>query len=194
MQKINHKVIFDEFKRAKIGKKVIPFSLKGINAKGDFINWDIENNFKKGEWTVIFFYPADFSFVCPTEIKGFSSLASEFLKEGSNLVGVSVDSPFVHLNWTQTTLGKIEIPLLSDQNALVAKYFGVYQKEEGVASRGTFIISPEGTLYVNYSTLGEIGRSPLEVLRLLRAAKLAHSGELVPCEWQPGDKTIIAKK
>lgn len=191
MQKLDHKIVFDEHKKAKLGKKVIPFSLKGIDANGNFITWDIEENFKNNKWTILFFYPADFTFVCPTEIKRFSTLATEFAKENADLVGASVDSPFVHLNWTKSSLGKVEVPLLSDQNNLVSKYFGIYQKDLGVAWRGTFIISPEGVLYVNYSTFGEVGRSPSEVLRLLRAAKLAHAGKLVPCEWHPGDETLM---
>ena len=175
---------------AKLGHKVKPLSLKAMNTKKEFYDWNIEDNYKNNKWTVINFYPADFTFVCPTEIKGISNLANEFKKANAEVLVASVDSLFAHKKWVESELGSINIPMLSDSDHKVSKYFNIYSSTKGLAWRGTYIISPEGVLYVSYSTFAEVGRSAKEILRLLHAAQVSHRGELPPCEWQPGQQTL----
>ncbi len=187
---LTNEAVYIERKRAKLGEKVLSFAAKGIDKDGNQITWNIDDNFKSKKWTVLFFYPAAFTVVCPTEIKAFSKLSEAFAKEGADLVGASVDSSIVHLNWIRSSLGQVNIPLISDQNTLISEYFGIRSADLGIAWRGTFIISPTGMLYVNYSTFGEVGRSAKETLRLLQASKVASTGRMVPCEWQPGEETL----
>lgn len=189
--KLNHETILTH--SARLGENVLDLEAKGVDAKGQFIDWNITNNYQQKLWTIIVFYPADFTFVCPTEIRKVSELASEFTKNNAQVVVASVDSPFVHQNWRESSLGKINIPMLSDQNHLLSRYFNIYSANDGLAWRGTFIISPTGKLYVNYSTFGEVGRSAKEILRLLQASQAADEGKLMPCEWNPGDDTIKVK-
>ncbi len=144
----------------------------------------------KGRWVVLFFYPYDFTFVCPTEIRAFSAHHAEFVAAGAEVVGCSVDSKFSHKAWIEGDLGAIKYPLLSDFTKEIARRYNVLIEEDGRATRGTFIIAPDGTLRVYLVTHGEIGRSVKETLRLLEAAKLDYEGKMVPCEWVPGDATL----
>jgi len=139
-----------------------------------------------GKWLVVFFYPLDFTFVCPTEIKEFSNRLTEFEEAGADIVSVSVDSKYSHLAW-QKEIGHIRYPMLSDITKEVAKAYGVLLEEEGVALRGLFLIDPEGI--VRYEVVHElnVGRNVDETLRVLKALQ---TGELCPIDWQPGDETL----
>lgn len=160
------------------------FSLAGVS-EGQFITWDLAQ--MKGTWTVLFFYPLDFTFVCPTEIKEFSKRVAEFKQLGADVVSVSVDSKFSHLAWQEQALGKIAYPMLSDITKRVSRQYGVLIKSEGVALRGLFIIDPEGM--VRYELIHElnVGRSVDETLRVLAALQ---TGELCPIDWEPGQATL----
>jgi alkyl hydroperoxide reductase subunit AhpC len=139
-----------------------------------------------GKWLVLFFYPLDFTFVCPTEIKEFSNRLAEFQEAGADILTVSVDSKYSHLAW-QKEIGQIAYPMLSDITKEVASAYGVLLEEEGVALRGLFLIDPEGI--VRYELVHDlsVGRNVDETLRVLKALQ---TGELCPINWQPGEETL----
>jgi alkyl hydroperoxide reductase subunit AhpC len=139
----------------------------------------------RGKWVVLFFYPLDFTFVCPTEIVDFSRRVDDFAKEDAVVLGCSVDSKFSHLAWIERgDLGKLRFPLLSDMNKKVSAEYGVLLKEAGVALRGAFIIDPDGVLRWSVVHDLSVGRNVDEVLRVLGSLK---TGELCPSGWRPGD-------
>ncbi|HBF11851.1 MAG TPA: thioredoxin peroxidase [Deltaproteobacteria bacterium] len=149
----------------------------------------------KGKWAVLFFYPLDFTFVCPTEITAFSDRIADFKKLGAEVLGCSVDSKFSHLAWVNTDrknggLGKLEYPLLADLNKKIAADYGVLL-DAGIALRGLFIINPEGVIqYEVVHDLG-IGRNVDETLRVLEAIQtVAKTGEVCPANWQKGKATM----
>jgi len=149
----------------------------------------------KGKYVVLFFYPLDFTFVCPTEILAFSDRIDDFEKLGAKVIGASVDSHFTHLAWKNTPrsqggLGDVKFPLLSDLNREASFNYGVLL-ENGVAARGVFIIDDKGTLQsYTVNNLG-VGRSVDEVLRLIQAYQyVAKNGEVCPANWKPGEKTM----
>jgi len=143
----------------------------------------------KGKWLVLFFYPLDFTFVCPTEIKAFSQAYDEFTKRGADVLGCSVDSKHSHKAWTTDGLGKIRFPLLSDLNHKVSREWGVLDEDEGTAQRGTFIIDPDGVLRWMVVHDTNVGRNVEEVLRVLDALQ---AGGLCAANWMPGQKLINA--
>ncbi len=142
----------------------------------------------RGRWLVLFFYPLDFTFVCPTEIREFSKRLPEFQEAGAEIVTLSVDSKYSHLAW-QKEIGRIAYPMLSDITKEVSRQYGVLLEDEGVALRGLFIIDPEGI--VRYELIHDlsVGRSVDEALRVLKALQ---TGELCPVDWEPGEKTLGA--
>ena len=146
----------------------------------------------KGKWLVMFFYPLDFTFVCPTEIKAFSDRIEDFKKVGAEVLAVSTDSVYSHRAWISTPsekngLGEIKYPLASDITKDVSRDYGVLIEEKGIALRGLFIIDPDGVL--QYATINNlnIGRSVDETLRVLQGLQ---SGGLCPSDWKPGKKTL----
>ncbi|HEY3369052.1 MAG TPA: peroxiredoxin [Symbiobacteriaceae bacterium] len=147
----------------------------------------------KGKWLVLFFYPLDFTFVCPTEITGFSEWAGEFAKLNAEILGVSTDSVYSHRAWIKTAKaegglgGSLNYPLASDITKQVSRDFGVLIEDRGIALRGLFVIDPEGV--VKYQVVHDlnVGRSVDEVLRVLQALQ---SGGLCPMNWKPGDKHL----
>ena len=142
----------------------------------------------RGKWVVLFFYPADFTMVCPTELKGFSGALGEFKKLDAVVLGASTDSKYSHLAWVQRgDLGTIEFPLLSDQKKEVALTYGCLDEKEGVALRALYIIDPEGVLQYQVVHNLDIGRSVEETLRVLEALQ---TGSLCPLGWHPGQKTM----
>jgi peroxiredoxin (alkyl hydroperoxide reductase subunit C) len=146
----------------------------------------------KGKWLVMFFYPLDFTFVCPTEIIAFSEAASKFRAAGAEVLGVSVDSQFTHRAWIKTPrdkngLGELNFPLASDITKKVSRQYGVLLEEKGVALRGLFIIDPKGMLQASVIHNLGVGRSVDETLRVLRALQ---TGRLCPADWKPGDETL----
>jgi len=142
----------------------------------------------QGKWVVLFFYPNDFSFVCPTEIKGFSSALESFRKLNAEILGASVDSKFSHLAWIERgDLGDLKFPLLSDVTKDVSGKYGVLDRAEGTALRGLFIIDPQGALQYVVIHNRDVGRSVDETLRVLEALQ---TGSLCPVGWKPGQKTL----
>merc|ERR1712093_610668 len=162
---------------------------------GDFKKISLDDY--KGQWLVFFFYPLDFTFVCPTEIIAFSDRVEEFKAIGAEVVGCSVDSEFSHLAWINTPrkqggLGEMKIPLLSDITKQVSRDYGVLLEDEGISLRGLFIIDPQGTLRQITMNDLPVGRSVDETLRLVQAFQYTDEhGEVCPANWKPGAKTII---
>lgn len=158
---------------------------------------DLSLSSLKGKWVVLFFYPLDFTFVCPTEIIDFSNKVDDFKKLNAEVVGCSVDSHYTHLAWINTPrkeggLGEIKYPLLSDLNKNISRDYDVL-REESIALRGLFIINPKGqVVYEVIHDLG-VGRNPDEVLRVLAAfQQVEKTGEVCPSSWTPGAKTMKA--
>lgn len=178
---------------ALVGKKAPAFSLDAVH-DGQFKIITLDEF--RGKWLVIFFYPLDFTFVCPTEILAFSDRHDEFKKLKAEIVGVSVDSKFTHLAWTERDrkqggiLG-LKYPLLADLNKTMAADYGVLG-DGGVALRGLFTIDPDGI--VQHSTINNlaVGRSVDETLRVLQAFQFTREhGEVCPANWKPGSDTMI---
>jgi len=167
----------------RVGQNAPEFTLQGV--VGDKFK-DVCLDEFKGKWVVLFFYPLDFTFICPTEITEFSKRDSEFKQLNAQVLGASTDSVYSHKAWLKE-LGNLNYPLLSDITKEASRKYGVLLEEKGIALRGTFIIDPEGKLrYQLVHDLG-IGRSIEEILRVLRALQ---TGELCPVEWKPGKNTL----
>lgn len=148
----------------------------------------------KGKWSIVFFYPADFTFVCPTELGDLADHYDEFKKLGAEIFSVSTDTHFTHKAWhdTSDTIGKIQYPMIGDPTGSITRNFEVMIEEEGLADRGTFVIDPEGKIQIVEVNAGGIGRDALELLRKLKAAKYVaeHPGEVCPAKWKEGEKTL----
>ncbi len=146
-----------------------------------------------GKWLLVFFYPKDFTFVCPTEIKGFSDLNSQFIDRDTQVLAASTDTEFVHRAWRQShkDLKDLQFPMLADTNKKLTGALGILDQEEGVAKRATFLVDPNGVIQFVYVTAGSVGRNPQEVLRVLDALQ---TDELCPCNWKQGDETIDLAK
>lgn len=180
-----------------IGNKFPEFNLKAVKAgnypktiEDAFIN--IKHNSYKNKWTVLFFWPKDFTFVCPTEIAAFGKLNEDFSDRDTVLLGASTDSEFVHLAWKreQEELKNLPFPMLSDIGGKLSIKLGILNEEESVANRATFIIDPDGIVrFVSVTDLN-VGRNPDEVLRVLDALQ---TDELCPCNWHKGEETIHVK-
>jgi peroxiredoxin (alkyl hydroperoxide reductase subunit C) len=159
---------------------------------------DISLEDYKGKYVVLFFYPLDFTFVCPTEIISFSDRAEEFRKLNCEVIACSTDSHFSHLAWVNTPrkqggLGEMKIPLLADKSMDVAKAYGVLKEDAGIAFRGLFIIDAEGNLRQVIVNDLPVGRDVDEVLRLVQAYQFTDvHGEVCPANWKPGGKTMQA--
>ncbi len=175
-----------------IGQKFPAYSLTGV------VSNDLAKGFQPftndsftSKWQVVFFWPKDFTFVCPTEIAAFGKLDKEFKARDAQLLGVSIDSEFVHLAWRKEKeeLRNLPFPMLSDIKRELSSALGVLDPEAGVAQRATFIVDPQGVIRFVYVTDLSVGRSPDEVLRVLDALQ---TDELCPCNWQPGDVTLKA--
>lgn len=143
----------------------------------------------KGKWSVMFWWPKDFTFVCPTEITGFNDHYESFKKLDANLIGASTDSEFVHLAWRNDHPGlrQLKFPMLADTSKSLAEDLGILEAGEKIAYRATFILDEEGVIrWVSVNDLA-IGRNVPEVLRVLEALK---TGKLTPCDWEPGQATL----
>jgi len=168
-----------------VGRKAPKWSMEGVHG-GEYHKYSLADY--KGKWLVMFFYPKDFTFICPTEIQGFSNHAADFKKINAEVVGISTDTKECHKAWIERDFTKgLNIPLLSDVTKCIADDYGVLLEDEGVALRGTFIIDPEG--HIRYSVVSDnnVGRSVKETLRVLEALQ---SGKLCPIEWEKGQKTL----
>lgn len=180
-----------------IGKEAPDFELKGYY-KGELKSFKLSDY--RGKWVYLLFYPLDFTFVCPTEVLSFSEHAAQFEERNCQILGISVDSQFVHKAWVDSKKedgglgGSLEYPLLADLNKDVALDFGVLEEEAGVALRGLFLIDPNGI--VMHSTINNlpVGRSAKEALRTLKAFQYvaSHTGEVCPADWEEGDETMKA--
>jgi peroxiredoxin (alkyl hydroperoxide reductase subunit C) len=151
----------------------------------------INDKSDEGKWKVVFFWPKDFTFVCPTEIAAFGKLNGEFKDRDAVIYGVSIDSEYVHLAWRQNhaDLKTLPFPMLSDLKRELSSALGILDKNEGVALRATFIVDPEGVIrFVSVNDLS-VGRNPQEVLRVLDALQ---TDELCPCNWQKGEEVLKA--
>jgi lipoyl-dependent peroxiredoxin subunit C len=175
-----------------VGDRLPSFALKGVvstDPKTAFT--DVTDASFKGRWKVLFFWPKDFTFVCPTEIVGFAELDGEFQDRDAQLLGVSTDSEFVHLAWKQSRedLGQVPFPMLADIKRELSTALGVIDRNEGVALRATFIVDPDNVIrFVSVNDLS-VGRNPQEVLRVLDALQ---TDELCPCNWSKGEETLKA--
>lgn len=148
-----------------------------------------------GRWSVFFFYPADFTFVCPTELGDLADHYEEFKKLGCEIYSVSEDSHFVHKAWADAsdTIKRVEYPMLGDSSGKLASFFGVLDKDAGQAYRGTFVVSPEGKIKAYEIHDMGIGRNAEELLRKLEAAKFVeeHGDQVCPAKWRPGEETLM---
>ena len=148
----------------------------------------------RGKWLVLLFYPADFTFICPTELEEAAEYYEEFKKNGAEIMSVSTDTVFAHKAWhdTSAAIKKIKYPMAADPTGKLCKEFGVYIEEEGLSLRGSFIIDPDGILKACEIHDNSIGRSAAEILRKLQAAKFVreNKGLVCPASWRPGEKTL----
>lgn len=160
---------------------------KGVKAyhQGEFK--DISLADYAGRWLILFFYPRDFTFVCPTELRGFAKQEDDFKALNCDILAASTDSEWSHKNWFEKDLPEVKYPVLADTTQVLARAYGVLNETDGSADRGLFIISPEGQIKYIIVSAGSVGRSVTETLRVLKAVQ---SGELCPLEWHSGDKTL----
>ena len=167
-----------------VGKAVSEFKAQAF-VDGKFK--EVKLSDYRGKWVVLFFYPLDFTFVCPTEIQGFNKHYEAFKKLGAEVLAASTDSVYSHKAWTEHGLGQVRFPMIGDTSQEVSRNFGVLIEEKGIALRGTFIIDQNGILKSAMINDLPVGRSVQETLRTLQALQ---TGELVQCEWKPGEKTL----
>jgi peroxiredoxin (alkyl hydroperoxide reductase subunit C) len=148
----------------------------------------------RGKWVVLFFYPADFTFVCPTELEALADNYGEFQKLGAEVLSVSTDTVFVHKAWHDHSeaVKKIKFPMVADPTGNISRAYGTYVPEEGLSLRGTFLIDPEGVLKTIEVHDNGIGRSSVEILRRLKAAQFVRKNgdQVCPMNWEPGKKTL----
>lgn len=178
-----------------VGKKAPEFNLKAV-VKGKIESFSLQS--LRGRYVVLFFYPLDFTFVCPTELHAFQEKLSEFEKRGATVVGCSVDSCFSHSAWLSTPRNRggiegVEYPILSDINKQLARSYDVLKEDEGIAYRGLFLIDKEGVVRHQIVNDLPLGRSVDEALRMIDALSFFEShGEVCPANWQTGKKSMKA--
>lgn len=173
-----------------VGDRFPNFQLKAVVSRDPAQAFQlIDQNHQAGHWKIFFFWPKDFTFVCPTEIKAFGDIHREFLDRDTVLYGASVDSEFVHLAWRNQhpDLKELPYPMLSDLKRELSTQLGILDRQEGVPMRATFVVDPEGVIrFVSVNDLN-VGRNPAEVLRVLDALQ---TDELCPCNWKKGEDTL----
>jgi peroxiredoxin (alkyl hydroperoxide reductase subunit C) len=174
-----------------INTEVKPFKATAYH-DGKFV--PVTNEDLKGKWSVLVFYPADFTFVCPTELGDLADNYASFQKLGVQIYGVSTDTHFTHKAWhdTSETIGKVQYPLIADPTLTLSRNFEVLIEEEGLAYRGTFVVNPEGRIKIIEVHDNGIGRDAKELLRKVQAAQYvaSHPNEVCPAKWTPGAKTL----
>ncbi|RKG34469.1 peroxiredoxin [Acinetobacter guerrae] len=174
-----------------INTEIKPFQATAYQ-NGQF--FDISDADLKGKWSVVFFYPADFTFVCPTELEDLADQYAEFQKLGVDIYSVSTDTHFTHKAWHDTSdaIGKIQYAMIGDPTWAISKNFEVLIEAEGLADRGTFVIDPDGKIQIVEINAGGIGRDAQELLRKVKAAVYVynHPGEVCPAKWKEGDATL----
>ena len=176
---------------SQIGKQVVDFNVEA------FVNDEFKKVSKQdilGKWSIFFFYPADFTFVCPTELEDLANLYEEFKATGTEIYSVSTDTHFVHKAWhdTSETIKKINYPMLADPTGTITRGFDVMIEEVGLAERGTFVVNPEGEIVAYEVVAGNVGRNAAELLRKLKALQFVakNPSEVCPAKWEEGNETI----
>ncbi len=174
-----------------INTDIKPFKAQAFK-DGKFVT--ISDSDLKGKWSVVFFYPADFTFVCPTELEDLADNYAEFQKLGVEIYSVSTDTHFAHKAWHDTSpaIKKIKYTMVGDPTLAISRNFDVLIEEAGLADRGTFVIDPSGKIQIVEITAGGIGRDAVELLRKVKAAQYvaSHPGEVCPAKWKEGEKTL----
>lgn len=174
-----------------INTHIKPFSATALQ-QGEFV--PVTEQSLKGKWAILFFYPADFTFVCPTELGDLAGHYAQFTALGAEIYGISTDTHFAHKAWhdSSPTIGQIKFPLIGDPTGALCRQFGVMIEAEGLALRGTFVLNPEGQIKLCEIHDNGIGRDASELLRKLQAAQYvaSHDGEVCPARWKPGAKTL----
>ena len=176
---------------ALINTTIKPFKSTGYK-EGKFV--DVTDADLKGKWSIFFFYPADFTFVCPTELEDLADNYDTFKKLGVEIYSVSTDTHFSHKAWADTSpaIGKIKYTMLGDPSGVVTNNFEVMREGVGLADRGTFLVDPDGVIQFTEVTAEGIGRNAAELLRKVKAAQYvaSHPGEVCPAKWEEGEKTL----
>ncbi|MFN8084927.1 MAG: alkyl hydroperoxide reductase subunit C [Dermatophilaceae bacterium] len=174
-----------------INTEVKPFSATAFH-NGAFV--DVSDADLRGKWSVVFFYPADFTFVCPTELGDLADHYEEFQKLGVEIYSVSTDTHFTHKAWhdTSETIKKINYVMVGDPTGAISRNFEVMIEASGLADRGTFVVDPDGKIQILEVNAGGVGRSATELLRKVKAAQYvaSHPGEVCPAKWEEGDATL----
>ena len=174
-----------------INTEILPFTATAFR-NGEFV--EISEADLRGKWSVVFFYPADFTFVCPTELGDMADHYDEFQRLGVEVFSVSTDTPFVHKAWhaDSETIGKIRYYMVGDPSGQITTNFGVMREGAGLADRATFLIDPDGVIQFVEQTAEGIGRNAAELLRKIKAAQYvaAHPGEVCPAKWEEGAETL----
>ena len=176
---------------AYINSEVKPFNATAYH-NGEFI--DVTDADLKGQWSIFFFYPADFTFVCPTELGDLQDKYEEFKKMGVEVYSVSTDTHFTHKAWhdSSETIGKLQFPMLADPTLQISRNFEVLIEEAGLADRGTFVVDPDGKIQIIELNAGNIGRNAEELMRKVKAAQYVRNNpnEVCPAKWEEGAETL----
>ncbi|MCI8997371.1 MAG: peroxiredoxin [Muribaculaceae bacterium] len=174
-----------------INQEIPDFS---VEAYVDGVFRTVKREDLKGKWAIFFFYPADFTFVCPTELVDMADNYDKFRELGAEVYSVSTDSQFTHKAWhdASDSIRKVRFPMLSDKTGVLSEYFGVLNPDDFMAYRGTFVVNPEGKIKIAEVQDNGIGRNAEELLRKLEAAQFvaAHGDQVCPARWRPGDATL----
>lgn len=174
-----------------IGTHILPFKVNGYK-NGNFV--EVSDNDVLGKWAIFFFYPADFSFVCPTELEDLANHYEELQKLGVEVYSVSTDTHFVHKAWHDDSkaIAKVQYTMLGDPNGALSRNFNALNEESGLAHRATFLVDPQGNIQFYEMTADGIGRNADEMLRKVKAAQFiaAHPGEVCPAKWEQGEETL----
>ncbi|SES11003.1 peroxiredoxin (alkyl hydroperoxide reductase subunit C) [Vreelandella subterranea] len=174
-----------------INSEVKPFNATAY-LNGEFV--DVSDADLQGQWSIFFFYPADFTFVCPTELGDLADNYEEFKKLGVEIYSVSTDTHFTHKAWhdSSETIGKLQFPMIADPTLRISRNFDVLIEDAGLAERGTFVVDPDGKIQIVEINAGNIGRNAEELLRKVKAAQhvRANPNEVCPAKWKEGEETL----
>ncbi len=174
-----------------VNTEITPFRTNAVH-NGEFVT--VSSDDLQGKWSVLFFYPADFTFVCPTELGDLADSYEDFKRLGVEIYSVSTDTQFVHKAWhdASDTISKIQYPMLADPTGEITRSFEVMREDQGLADRGTVLIDPDGVIQFMEVTAEGIGRNAVELLRKVKAAQYvrSHPGEVCPAKWEEGDDTL----
>lgn len=184
-----------EVPEAEVGQEVVDITMKVYDpTEGFFGDMSLEELKKAGKWTILFFYPADFTFVCPTELADLATKQEELAKMGFEIFSVSTDTEYAHLAWrnSEKLLENVRFKMGADPTGQVSRYFGIYDQESGLALRGTFIINPDGVLVSKEVNFYNVGRNADELVRKCQANVYLreHPAEACPAKWTPGSQTL----